>query len=178
MEFYYEFVRLKVSSINCKYCKTNLRIIEGWKSKQKVDPIFKKFQILNINQIFHFEIAKFMYFFWSNDLLQTFNKYFYYVSEITTRSSRKTGKNDLYLSWYKINQSQKSIKFLGVKIWNNIPQNIRTLTINKFKERIKSIYCKPNKIINFITQIEKSSPFVLIYVPSVFIIFHSLNNIK
>jgi len=55
---------------------------------------------------------------------------------------------------------------------------MNVLTFNKFKETYKSYLLRTNKIINFITQIEKSSPFILIYVPSVFIIFHPLNNIK
>jgi len=32
-----------------------------------------------------------------------------------------------YLPLFKTNLSQKSIKFLGVKIWNDIPLNIRNL---------------------------------------------------
>ena len=40
-----------------------LRIIEDWLMKQKLEPLFIKFEIFNTNRLRKFEIAKFMFLF-------------------------------------------------------------------------------------------------------------------
>ena len=114
-----------------------LRIIEGWQIKQKLEPLFIKFEIFNIDQLLNFEIAKFMFLYQRNKLPQLFNNYFSYIKIITSRQTRKADKDDLYLPLYKTKRAQKSIKYIGVKIWNNIPLKIRTLPFNKFKQKYK-----------------------------------------
>ena len=69
--------------------------------KQKLEPLFIKFEIFNINQLLDFEIAKFLFFFQKISLSQSFNNYFYYFKDITFCQSRKAEKNDFYLLLYK-----------------------------------------------------------------------------
>ena len=114
-----------------------LRIIEGWQIKRKLEPLFIKFEIFNIDQLLTFEIAKFMFLYQRKKLPQLCNNYFYYIKVITSRQTRKADKNDLYLPLYKTKRAQKSIKYIEVKIWNDIPLKIRTLTFNKFKQKYK-----------------------------------------
>ena len=114
-----------------------LRIIEGWQLKQKLEPLFIKFEIFNIDQLLNFEIAKFMFLYQRNKLPQLFNNYFSYIKVITSRQTRKADKDDLYLPLYKTKRAQKSIKYVGVKIWNDIPLKIRTLPFNKFQQKYK-----------------------------------------
>jgi len=38
-----------------------LRIIDGWQVKQKLAPLFLMYNILSINQLFNFEIAKLLF---------------------------------------------------------------------------------------------------------------------
>ena len=114
-----------------------LRIIEGWQIKQKLEPLFIKFKIFNIDQLLNFEIAKFMFLYQRNKLPQLFNNYFSYIKVITSRQTRKADKDDLYLPLHKTKRAQKSIKYVGVKIWNDIPLKIRTLPFNKFKQKYK-----------------------------------------
>ena len=112
-----------------------LRIIEGWQIKQKLEPLFIKFDIFNIDLLLNFEIAKFMFLYQRKKLPQLFNNYFYYIKVITSRQTRKADKDDLYLPLYKAKRALKSIKYIGVKIWNDIPLKIRTLLFNKFKQK-------------------------------------------
>ena len=72
-----------------------------------------------------------------DQLPQLFNNYFSYIKVITSRQTRKTDKNDLYLPLYKTKRAQKSIKYTGVKIWNDISLKIKTLPFNKFKQKYK-----------------------------------------
>ena len=77
--------------------KKCLRIIEGWQIKQKLEPLFIKFEIFKINQLLSFEIAKFMFFFQTNKLMQLFNNSLYYIKVITSRQTRKANKDNLCL---------------------------------------------------------------------------------
>ena len=93
-----------------------LRIKEGWQTKQKLEPLFIKFEIFNIDQLLNFEIAKFMFLYQRKKLPQLFNNYFYYIKVIISRQTKKADKDDLHLPLYKTKRTQKSIKYTGVKI--------------------------------------------------------------
>ena len=84
--------------------------------KQKLEPLFIKFEIFNINQLLKFEIAKFMFLFQKNNLPQSFNNYFCCIKDMISRQSKKVDKDNFYLPLCKTKRAQKSIKFLGVKI--------------------------------------------------------------
>ena len=62
-----------------------LRIIEGWQMKQNLEPLFIKFEIFNTTQVLNLEIAEFMFLFQKNNLPQSFDNYFYYIQDITSR---------------------------------------------------------------------------------------------
>ena len=47
------------------------------------------------------------------------------VSQIHARLTRSTENNLLYLPRYRSNRLQKSIKYRGVKVWNEIPSNFK-----------------------------------------------------
>jgi len=66
-----------------------------------------------------------------------FDDYCHYVKNISSYNSRIAEQNDFYLPLFKTKRTQQSIKFLGVKIWNEIPANIRQLMFNKFKQNYK-----------------------------------------
>ena len=53
--FNYLLNRLQVPQNKC------LRVIEGWQFKQRIKPLYEKYDFLNITQI-HFEVTKFMYY--------------------------------------------------------------------------------------------------------------------
>jgi len=78
-----------------------------------------------------------MYLFENGKQPHDFNEYFHYVKDILSYNSRIAERNDFYLPLFKTKCTQQSIEFLGVKIWNEIPVNIRQLTFNKFKQNYK-----------------------------------------
>ena len=123
-----------------------LRIIESWQIKQKLEPLFIKFEILNIDQLLNFEIAKFMFLYRRKKLPQLFNNCFYYIEVITSRQTRKADKDDLYLPLYKTKRAQKSIKYIRVNIWNDIPLKIRTFPSTNLNQNINCTYLKKVQI--------------------------------
>ena len=53
--------------------------------KQNLEPLFIKFEIFNTTQLLNLEIAEFMFLFQKNNLPQSFDNYFYYIQDITSR---------------------------------------------------------------------------------------------
>ena len=75
----------------------------------------------------------------------TFVNYFLKISQIHSRSTRFSDKNFFYLPRYSINRLQKSIKFRGVKIWNEIPFHIKTncCSLKNFALKYKQYILQP-----------------------------------
>ena len=59
---------------------------------------------------------------------------------ISQRSSTSTTthRDLLYIPLFRIKKMQRSIKYQGVKIWNSIPAEIKTMSPVSFKKKIKS----------------------------------------
>ena len=58
-------------------------------------------------------------------LPNSFTKYFKKVSQIHFRVTRSSDNNMLYLPRYRSNRLQRSLKYRGVKIWNDVPSNLK-----------------------------------------------------
>ena len=66
-----------------------------------------------------------------------FKDYFEYSSEVSTDITRNLFKNNLVLPRSKNSRTQRSIKYVGVKLWNSIPNSIKKLPFTKFKQSYK-----------------------------------------
>ena len=119
------------------------RVIEGWQFKQKIKPLYEKYDFLNINQIHFFEVAKFMYYNVYRLQPAIFDDYFKFVTSVSRHRLRSVNDDKFYLPFFKHKSGQNSIKFKGVKIWNSLPKNIRTLSLAKFKKSCRQ-YVKNN----------------------------------
>ena len=53
------------------------------------------------------------------------------ISHYTTRQSEQP--TTMFLPRFMTTRTQRSIKFIGTKIWNNIPHDVKKLTYSKFK---------------------------------------------
>ena len=129
--------RLQVLQNKC------LRVIEGWQFEQKTKPLYEKYDFLNINQIHFFEVAKFMYYNVYRLQPAIFDDYFKFVTSVSRHRLRSVNDDKLCLPFFKNKSGQNSIKFKGVKIWNSLPKNIRTLSLAKFKKSCRQ-YVKNN----------------------------------
>jgi len=72
-----------------------------------------KYEILNINQLLKFKIAKFMHRYWNGKLPDVFYDYFHLVKTISSYVFRKENN---FFTLVTTKRKQKSIKFLGPKI--------------------------------------------------------------
>ena len=100
---------------------------------------YSKLKILKLQDLFKFEVGKLVYSYFQNKLPQQLSNLFKLTNEISqynTRSSHKS-RNYLYIPRYHTQHLQKSIKYQGVKIWNDIPPEIQNSSGNLLKSRFK-----------------------------------------
>ena len=82
--------------------------------------LYIKINILPLPKLFEFETAKIVYSYKLNLLPKIFDNYFSYAKSCRSRTTRFLLKNHLTISLFKSNRTQRSIKFIGPKIWNSI----------------------------------------------------------
>ena len=101
-------------------------------------PLYKNLNILTIHDTFKHEVAKFVYN--CNKALKPtlFLNYFKKKHQVSIRHTRQSeDKDNLYIPKYCSNRPQRCIKYQGVRIWNNIPSEIKRCSFNSFKSRFK-----------------------------------------
>ena len=91
------------------------------------EPLFQQFNILNFDDSYRLEVAKFMHDISHNKLQQSFQIMFSSVKERHSRVTRKATDNNFSLPLVYTNYGKRFITFFGVKTWNNIPKDIRSL---------------------------------------------------
>ena len=113
-----------------------LRIVtcSGW--TDSAFPLFKKTNVLTIPLLFQYETAKLMHRHSSKNLPVNLTNYFTLSKNI--HSIRSTTNENLQTPLFRLQRTQKSIKFTGAKIWNFIPSNIRKSSFRNFKKMFKA----------------------------------------
>ena len=104
------------------------------KIRAKVTPQYYKYEILKLEDLYNFEIAKLMHQFTHSKLPLNFNHYFAYSFDVSSYSTRHTSSNDIFLPRFMSSKTQHSIKYIGAKIRNNIPSDLKNASYSKFKE--------------------------------------------
>ena len=108
--------------------------------RDDVKPYYFKFNILQLDDLFKHEIAKFVYCYLTNKTPNSFRNYFCKTLEHSSRVTRQSSDNsNLHIPRYRTNRLQRCIKYQGVKVWNSIPQKIRVLSYKKFNVEYKNV---------------------------------------
>ena len=87
---------------------------------------FRNLKILQLDDLIKLETAKFMNSCDKNALPPHFGNYFRKINQVHNRSTRLSDKKLSYLPRYWSNRLQRSIKFRGVKVWNDIPFELKS----------------------------------------------------
>ena len=116
-----------------------IRAIAGADFRDLINPYYSYMKILQIDDLFKFELAKFVYGFLHNKTPNLFRKYFCKTNDRSRRATRQSSDcNNLTTPRYRTNKLQRCIKYQGVRIWNCIPTNIRVFSHKKFKHTYKN----------------------------------------
>ena len=117
-----------------------MRIISGCDYLDDAIPIYKNLKILQIEDLFRYETAKFVFSCISKQAPKPFSNYFLNISDVAQRTTRHSIDNlNLYIPRYRTNRLQRCIKHQGVKVWNSIPKKLKSLEFKAFKTRLKEL---------------------------------------
>ena len=114
-----------------------IRIITKSKIKIRITPQYVHLGILTLNDLYNFEIAKFMYQYVHDMLPLRFNYYFTYMHDAHSHTTRNSTSKALAIKRFSTNRGQNSIKYKGPTIWNSIPNQFKLLTYRKFLREYK-----------------------------------------
>ena len=111
-----------------------------------VTEAMKDAQLLTINNLYNLEIAQMMFKYENKQLPQAFNNFFTQkFLEMKTRSNSQIISN-----CFRTKVSQQSLKFVGPKLWNKIPSEIRhSHSSNTFRKKLTQYLARfPNSLLN------------------------------
>ena len=130
-----KIVQYKSNLIKLKRLQNKaLRIISKTKIRGRITPQYYKYEILKLEDLYNLEIAKLMYQFTHSKLPLNFKHYFAYSSYVSSYSTRHSFSNDIFLPRFMSSKTQHSMKYIGAKIWNNNPFDLKNAPYSNFKE--------------------------------------------
>ena len=118
-----------------------VRAVVGAHYHDSAKPIFANLQMFQIDDLFKFEIAIFVFKWNRKSVPISFSNFFEKTSDVSKRITRQSSKSsNLYIPRYRSNRLRRSIKYQVVKVWNSIPENIKKLCENLFKKQLKEYF--------------------------------------
>ena len=90
-------------------------------------PIFRKLNIIKLDDLISYHIAVFMYRFNNSLLPSVFDALYSKVREIHHYNTRSAAKQSYYLPKARTNYGKFNIRFQGPKIWNSIDDKIKAV---------------------------------------------------
>ncbi len=115
----------------CRNLKKAVRVICFEKSTASSKPLFSQLGILNFEDSYTLECAKFMSDIENNNQPQLFCNLFQKTTSRHNYNTRQATQNLFSFPSVRTNVRKNAITFKGIKIWNNIPHSIRTKSSKK-----------------------------------------------
>ena len=129
----------------CTQQNKAVRIINKGCYQDHVSSFYSSLKILKMTDLFKLEIAKIVYSHFQKKLPPLLSDLFFKINDIstkTTRSSYPTKSFLLYIPKFRFSRLQRNIMYQGVKIWNEIPFEVRSKNFNQFKLQYKNYLLK------------------------------------
>ena len=99
-----------------------LTILARVTSKYSIQSFYKSEKIVPKNKILDLETAKFIFEYNNHQLPLTLKNFFQKINTVHTQCTRSSIKpNQMYRPKYHTSRMQRSLKYISVKIWNEIP---------------------------------------------------------
>ena len=114
-----------------------IKIVTGNNWNENAAPLYQVLKILPLPLLFQFSTAKFVYFHSRLHLSLQFDNYLTLSKRVLSLTTRLSPNNQLIIPLFKSHRTQISIKFIGAKLWNSIPEYMRNYSFPNFKEKYK-----------------------------------------
>ena len=107
-------------------------------------PLFKKYNLLNFDDMYKLEVAKFMFDIYHENG-EIFNDLFIKTNERHHYETRQSSNDNFSFPLASMNYKHKSIIYEGVKVWNSLSLRIKKLP-NKpsFTKKLKNYLLESN----------------------------------
>ena len=116
-----------------------LRCINFCGPREHIENFLLKDHLLQVNEIFKLELAKFMYNYNSNNLPNCFNEYFLKINNKHNYNTRAS-KYNFFLPRKNSSKGQSSLAYLGPRLWSEIPEKTKEIkTIKSFISSYKLV---------------------------------------
>ena len=105
-------------------CKA-VRVIDFAKYQAHSEPLFKKYNLLNFDNMYKLEVAKFMFDIHHENSNEIFNDLFIKMNIRHHHETRQSSNDNFSFPLVSTNYKQRSIIYEGVKTWNSLPAHIK-----------------------------------------------------
>jgi len=119
-----------------KLQKKVMRVITFSNFDERSSPLFKRLNVIKLNDIAFLYISVFMYKYHHSLLPTAFNNFFTKVRDVHKYNTRLSSKSSYALPKPRTNYAIFNIRFQGVKIWNSLSDNTKVLSKSLFKNTI------------------------------------------
>ena len=110
-----------------------IRIITNARYTDSSIPLYFKLSILKLDDFFNYECAKLMHLSKNGRLPLHLNQQLNFKNVSTVHSHCTRQPNAIHIPRFSAAKCQRSFKYMGTKIWNNIPQELKDYLYSKFK---------------------------------------------
>ena len=117
--------------------KRAIRIINFAKFDEHSTPLFAKLKIIKLHDIILLYTACFMYRYSNCNLPNAFDIFFTAINTRHNFSTRLTSKFTFAFPKIRTNYGKFNIRYFNPKIWNEIEEQLKTLSFRCFKPEIK-----------------------------------------
>ena len=104
-----------------------VRVIDLAKYQAHSEPLFKKYNLLNFDNMYKLQVAKFMFDIYHENSSDILNDLFIKTNLRHHHMTRQSSNDNFSLPLVSTNYKQRSIIYEGVKIWNSLPLRIKKL---------------------------------------------------
>ena len=108
--------------------KKSIRLLTGSGYQEHTNPLFYWANCLKLKVIYSFETAKLMYKIHNNVLSFANLDKFNLIKNCYRHKTRLSHKNNFFLPRTRTKLRQKSLSYLGIKIWNEIPSSLKEVS--------------------------------------------------
>ena len=117
-----------------------IKIIAGVPRRTSSDPLYDELNISKIKKLYIYAVGFCMYKYENDMLPELFKDMFVKVTDVHDNDTLIATTNQLYIPIYGTVRGQKSFKYIGVRTWNYILQNIHTrCPIGSFKSSLRKL---------------------------------------
>ena len=106
-------------------------------NKTKTTVLYSKHKILEIPDLLQLSVPKFMYVFYNGGLPYHFDNYFAEIASVHIYKTRLASLQNYQSPRMKTSLGQLSFKYIGPKIWFNIPEYLKSPSPYSFGKKYK-----------------------------------------